>query len=158
METHQRAINNFQGWSDTLVDAMATLPMCDRGNGRSQAGKKASSSTDSFGRANGNVDTMKRWLVLIPLWIGLGVVNAGFVNADFRERYPELYQSKYLARDGRSFALAWSILGLPIALPFTLLVTGWYSAGWTLDDSPFPCTKENSDIWCKGNMENEKRK
>lgn len=49
METHQRAVNNFQGWSDTLVDAMATLPMCDRGNGRSQAGKKASSSTDSFG-------------------------------------------------------------------------------------------------------------
>jgi hypothetical protein len=93
---------------------------------------------------------MKVFLVAIA-WISVGIADAGFINADLRARFPDLYQSRVEARDARSFSVMWSVLYGPIGAILTPVVTGGYASGWTLNGEPFPCTAHYTDIWCKGN-------
>jgi hypothetical protein len=86
-------------------------------------------------------------LVIIPIWVAISILNAGFINASFRMQWPDLYQSPVAAADGRNFALLWSLF--PPCWVITPFVSGFYSRGWTLDGSAFPCTASNPDIWCK---------
>lgn len=88
-------------------------------------------------------------ILFFTIYVAIWITNAGFINGDFRAQFPDLYEDKYEARNALIFSIGWS--AIPV-IPW--IITGFISKGytgpWSLDDSPFPCTRD-PDIWCKGN-------
>lgn len=75
----------------------------------------------------------RRALILAAcLWIGGSVINAGFINANFRAQHPRLLDSERWARQQCGFALFISSL-TPLAWVVTPFMTGFYYDGWSLN-------------------------
>jgi hypothetical protein len=77
---------------------------------------------------------MKKYIVpltmIIMLYIGVALINAGFVYADLDSKHGK---SLCLAREHRgnlAFSIGWSLL--PFTTVITPFVTGFYYNGWRL--------------------------
>lgn len=90
-----------------------------------------------------------RAFVGIFLWVCCGIGAAGSFNADMRGEHSKLHQSPSEASHTQGEALAWGIMGGPMALVLSAGLSGGFYHGWTLTREPFPCTASSPEIWCK---------
>jgi hypothetical protein len=77
---------------------------------------------------------MKRAIAIGTIWIVISVVNAGFVNANFRAEFEDLCHSSRWARNHLAFSIGWSLF--PLSAVLTPFMTGFYQDGWTLSGAP----------------------
>jgi lipid-A-disaccharide synthase-like uncharacterized protein len=77
---------------------------------------------------------METFLVALAVWVGCGLIGAGFMNADWKAEFPrdpERERQKTL----RVF-MAFGVLGGIVFLVISLMITGFGFDGWSLNSRP----------------------
>ena len=71
-----------------------------------------------------------KWLLM---WLILGILNSGFVNADLEHEFDFISDKNCRNyRHDLSFAIGWSVLLGPLGAAVTPFTTGFYEHGWRL--------------------------
>jgi len=77
-----------------------------------------------------------KYIPYAVLWVTAAILNAGFLNADFRGRFPALTRNPDWTHHNCADALGINLPVLPVAVVMTPFLTGFYYHGWTLSCSP----------------------
>jgi hypothetical protein len=92
--------------------------------------------------------TRIRMGMLAVVWLSLGLVGAGGINAENRALFANLHQSPSRAASDQSRALIFVFFG-PVSLIVGSFMTGFFYHGWSLSRATEPCTSKYPEIWCK---------
>lgn len=83
--------------------------------------------------------------VMIVLWLISGLLSAGFINAHFQYECLHTWVNTCDARQSREdlgFSVGLGLLGGPMALVASTIVTGFYTDGWSLEMTPSPLARQ----------------
>lgn len=69
-------------------------------------------------------------ILALILWIGCGVISAGFINASYRGNYPSLYKDAKWAKDKCAHFYGMAIIFGPVNLILSPFTTGFYQHGY----------------------------
>lgn len=70
------------------------------------------------------------------LWVSLGLVGSGMLNANLQYYFPE--HNAVSKKQDLGFSIALGLLGGPFTLVAATVVTGFGATGWTLSTVPYP--------------------